>query len=161
MLTMVIASVALLCDTEPLSTPSFSASPAPYISCSPSTSPSLSHTSSSSQLESSLAPNMTSTSPPLTEPANVQSPSRSDSDTFAELEGASSLLADVDPQIIEALKSKDRIYVLKLGEQMENLINDRRCVFLFVRCAWCRDVRQSAACVHAAQLCLRPFLMLN
>lgn len=104
---------------------------------------------------------MTSTSPPLTEPANVQSPSRSDSDTFAELEGASSLLADVDPQIIEALKSKDRIYVLKLGEQMENLINDRRCVFLFVRCAWCRDVRQSAACVHAAQLCLRPFLMLN
>lgn len=110
---------------QPLSTPSFSASPAPYISCSPSTSPSLSHTSSSSQLESSLAPSMTSTSPPLTEPANVQSPSRSDSDTFAELEGASSLLADVDPQIIEALKSKDRIYVLKLGEQMENLINDR------------------------------------
>jgi hypothetical protein len=91
----------------------------------------LSHTSSSSQLESSLAPSMTSTSPPLTEPANVQSPSRSDSDTFAELEGASSPLADVDPQIIEALKSKDRIYVLKLGEQMENLINDRRCVFCF------------------------------
>lgn len=31
---------------------------------------------------------------------------------------------DVDPQIVEALKSsKDRLYVLKLGETMENLIN--------------------------------------
>ncbi|KAH6915911.1 hypothetical protein BKA70DRAFT_1092461 [Coprinopsis sp. MPI-PUGE-AT-0042] len=33
---------------------------------------------------------------------------------------------DVDPQIIEALKSKDRIYVLKLGEQMESLIKEKR-----------------------------------
>ncbi|KAG0709323.1 hypothetical protein DFH29DRAFT_887821 [Suillus ampliporus] len=108
------------------STPSFSASPATYISCSPSPSPSLSHTYTTSQLESSLAPTMTSASPPLTELANVQLPLRSDSDTFAESESASvSLLADVDPQIIEALKSKDRIYVLKLGEQMESLINDR------------------------------------
>ncbi|KAJ7631412.1 hypothetical protein DFH06DRAFT_1056507, partial [Mycena polygramma] len=31
----------------------------------------------------------------------------------------------VDPQILEALASKDRIYVLKLGEQMEGLIADR------------------------------------
>ncbi|KAF9461216.1 hypothetical protein BDZ94DRAFT_1221785 [Collybia nuda] len=31
---------------------------------------------------------------------------------------------DVDPQILEALRSKDRIYVLKLGELMEGLIND-------------------------------------
>jgi hypothetical protein len=134
---MIIALVAVLCDIEPPSTPSFSASPALYISCSSSPSPSLSHTSSGSQLESTLARSMTSTSPPLTEPANFQSPSRSDSDTFAESEGASSLLADVDPQIIEALKSKDRIYVLKLGEQMESLINDRRCVFLSVHRAWC------------------------
>src|SRR5271155_2851041 len=29
---------------------------------------------------------------------------------------------DVDPQILEALKGKDRIYVLKLGEQFEALI---------------------------------------
>jgi hypothetical protein len=36
------------------------------------------------------------------------------------------LLEEVDPQIIEALKNKDRIYVLKLGELMEGLINDRR-----------------------------------
>lgn len=39
--------------------------------------------------------------------------------------GGSSFL-DVDPQILEALKSKDRLYVLKLGEQMESLINDHR-----------------------------------
>ncbi|KAK1227280.1 hypothetical protein PQX77_009732 [Marasmius sp. AFHP31] len=34
-------------------------------------------------------------------------------------------LSDVDPQIIEALKSKDRLWVLKMGEAMEGLINDR------------------------------------
>ncbi|KAF5383798.1 hypothetical protein D9615_003541 [Tricholomella constricta] len=34
--------------------------------------------------------------------------------------------SDVDPQILEALRSKDRIYVLKLGELMEGLIKDRR-----------------------------------
>ena len=33
-----------------------------------------------------------------------------------------------DPQIVEALKSKDRLYVLKLGEQMETLIRERGCV---------------------------------
>jgi hypothetical protein len=35
--------------------------------------------------------------------------------------------ADVDRQIIiEALRGKVRIYVLKLGEQMEGLIKERR-----------------------------------
>ncbi|KAF9240709.1 hypothetical protein BU15DRAFT_45653 [Melanogaster broomeanus] len=66
----------------------------------------------------------------LLEPASAQSPSRSDSEPLTESESISSAnagaLADVDPQIVEALKSKDRIYVLKLGEQMESLINDRR-----------------------------------
>ncbi|KAJ7592701.1 hypothetical protein C8J56DRAFT_929244 [Mycena floridula] len=33
---------------------------------------------------------------------------------------------EVDPQILEALNSEDRLFVLKLGEQMESLINDRR-----------------------------------
>lgn len=33
-----------------------------------------------------------------------------------------------DPQILEALRNKDRIYVLKLGEQMETLIRERGCV---------------------------------
>ncbi|KAF9218958.1 hypothetical protein BS17DRAFT_798371 [Gyrodon lividus] len=65
----------------------------------------------------------------MLEPAAVQSPSRSDSEPFAESESSGAnagALADADPQIVEALKSKDRIYVLKLGEQMESLINDRR-----------------------------------
>lgn len=35
---------------------------------------------------------------------------------------------DVDPQILEALRSKDRIYVLKLGETFEALIMERRYV---------------------------------
>ncbi|KIK08888.1 hypothetical protein K443DRAFT_671944 [Laccaria amethystina LaAM-08-1] len=34
--------------------------------------------------------------------------------------------SDVDPQILEALRNKDRIYVLKLGELMEGLIKERR-----------------------------------
>jgi hypothetical protein len=33
---------------------------------------------------------------------------------------------DVDPQIIEALRNKDRIYVLKLGETFEALIKERK-----------------------------------
>ena len=35
---------------------------------------------------------------------------------------------EVDPSILEALRSKDRLWVLKLGEMMESLINDRRYV---------------------------------
>ncbi|TFY79173.1 hypothetical protein EWM64_g4837 [Hericium alpestre] len=34
--------------------------------------------------------------------------------------------ADVDPAIIEALKSKDRLFVLRVGELMENLISERK-----------------------------------
>ncbi|KAG6381646.1 transmembrane amino acid transporter protein-domain-containing protein [Boletus reticuloceps] len=63
------------------------------------------------------------------DPANLYSPSRSDSEPLADSDSIGSALSDVDPQIVEALKSKDRIYVLKLGEQMESLINDRRFVF--------------------------------
>lgn len=33
--------------------------------------------------------------------------------------------------IIEALRSKDRLFVLKLGEQMEALINERKSVVFF------------------------------
>ncbi|KAH6915907.1 hypothetical protein BKA70DRAFT_472991 [Coprinopsis sp. MPI-PUGE-AT-0042] len=33
---------------------------------------------------------------------------------------------NVDPQLIKALESKDRIYMLKLAEQMESLINGKR-----------------------------------
>ncbi|KAH8103988.1 hypothetical protein BXZ70DRAFT_1052112 [Cristinia sonorae] len=47
-----------------------------------------------------------------------------------DIPASSSLSSDADAAIletlIEALRSKDRIYVLKLGELMEGLINDRR-----------------------------------
>ncbi|CCL98600.1 uncharacterized protein FIBRA_00602 [Fibroporia radiculosa] len=33
---------------------------------------------------------------------------------------------ELDPRILEALRGKDRLFVLKLGEQMESLIQDRR-----------------------------------
>ncbi|KAJ3775975.1 hypothetical protein FB446DRAFT_636890 [Lentinula raphanica] len=36
------------------------------------------------------------------------------------------LTSDVDPQILEALRGKDRIYVLRLGELMEELISEKR-----------------------------------
>lgn len=60
-------------------------------------------------------------------------PSRSNSDTFTD-DGAISTTSSMnnfddsaDPQIImEALRGKDRIFVLKLGEQMESLIKDDR-----------------------------------
>ena len=41
-----------------------------------------------------------------------------------EASGAST--PEADAQILEALKSKDRLFVLKLGEQMEALILERR-----------------------------------
>ncbi|KAI0369212.1 hypothetical protein BV20DRAFT_997496 [Pilatotrama ljubarskyi] len=46
----------------------------------------------------------------------------------ADPNGSTSAALDTEPdkQILEALHGKDRIYVLKLGEQMEALIKDRR-----------------------------------
>jgi len=35
---------------------------------------------------------------------------------------------DVDPQILEALRGKERLFVLKLAELFESLIKERRCV---------------------------------
>ena len=72
--------------------------------------------------------------PPATlDTPTIHSPSPSDSEPLADSDSTGGLnasaLLDVDPQIIEALKSKDRIYVLKLGERMESLINDHRFVF--------------------------------
>jgi hypothetical protein len=46
-----------------------------------------------------------------TEPGTVPSPN---------------LNIEVDPQILEALRNKDRIYVLKLAETFEALIKERR-----------------------------------
>jgi hypothetical protein len=83
-------------------------------------------TSSSSHLLANPVYNSISNSPsPSLEP---HSPNLIASDAQnGEPEDTSSLLNDVDPQILEALKSKDRLYVLKLGELMEGLINEQRC----------------------------------
>ncbi|KIK96049.1 hypothetical protein PAXRUDRAFT_826398 [Paxillus rubicundulus Ve08.2h10] len=100
---------------------------------SPTPSPSSSHemvaTPNNSHTGPHLAAISTLQSSNMLEPTTGQSPSLSDSEPFPESESSgamASALADVDPQIVEALKSKDRIYVLKLGEQLESLINDRR-----------------------------------
>lgn len=55
--------------------------------------------------------------------------SKSDMDTRSQVDGDSESVSgsEVDPQILEALRSnKDRLYVLKLGEQMEALIQERK-----------------------------------
>jgi hypothetical protein len=43
-------------------------------------------------------------------------------------EGSSGSTSPIEPdvQILEALRSKDRLWVLKLGEMMEALINERK-----------------------------------
>lgn len=43
-----------------------------------------------------------------------------------ESSGGTTSPTDTDPQILEALKSKDRIWVLLLGEMMEALIIERK-----------------------------------
>lgn len=54
--------------------------------------------------------------------------SKIDMDSRSQVDGdsESGISVDVDPQILEALRSKDRLYVLKLGEQMEALIQERK-----------------------------------
>ncbi|KAL5512958.1 hypothetical protein ACEPAH_3356 [Sanghuangporus vaninii] len=68
--------------------------------------------------------------PPLRSSFSQSSPPRSSSgDVMPQAEGSADdsgkSTPDVDPQIIEALKSKDRLFVLKLGEQMETLISEK------------------------------------
>lgn len=58
--------------------------------------------------------------------SSILSLSRLDSEPSESGVADGSSLPDVDPRIVEALKSKDRLYVLKLGEQMECLISDHR-----------------------------------
>ncbi|PCH36219.1 hypothetical protein WOLCODRAFT_140262 [Wolfiporia cocos MD-104 SS10] len=54
-------------------------------------------------------------------------PTQASSPNSADLASASSdASSEPDPQILEALRSKDRLYILKLGEQMESMISDRR-----------------------------------
>lgn len=75
------------------------------------------------------SPVSTPTTPPSSDWPSSRSPnpvgSEGPSDE-AQNQGTGDGNGDVDPQIIEALRSKDRLYVLKLGELMEGLINDRK-----------------------------------
>ena len=62
---------------------------------------------------------------PLVDAALAQSSSHNGSSDSLSI---SSDTASYTETIIEALRSKDRLYVLRLGEVIENLINDRRYV---------------------------------
>lgn len=61
---------------------------------------------------------------PSTPPSDIQS-NNAIEQALADISISPNQSSEVDPQILEALKNKDRIYVLKLGELMEGLINDR------------------------------------
>ncbi|KAH9919949.1 hypothetical protein B0H21DRAFT_886642 [Amylocystis lapponica] len=61
----------------------------------------------------------------------VSSPRSAPPDALTSVNSTSEILSannnpDPDPQILEALRSKDRLFVLKLGEMMESLITERR-----------------------------------
>jgi hypothetical protein len=60
--------------------------------------------------------------------SNPSNPSSDQPQTPASQPDGSQSVTEV---IIEALRSKDRLFVLKLGEQMETLINERKLVVSF------------------------------
>ena len=64
-------------------------------------------------------------------PQIVSNPSNPSSDQPQASASQSDGNQSVTEVIIEALRSKDRLFVLKLGEQMETLINERKSVFRF------------------------------
>ncbi|THH05400.1 hypothetical protein EW145_g4822 [Phellinidium pouzarii] len=68
-----------------------------------------------------------SSSPSQTIPVRSTSDAQPQAESGADSSG--SLTPDVDLQILEALKSKDRLFVLKLGEQMEALIREQQLSF--------------------------------
>ncbi|KAF7982569.1 hypothetical protein HWV62_27563 [Athelia sp. TMB] len=77
---------------------------------------------------------MTISPSPSTPPVSDWTPSQPRSSTVPdlmseELQGSTvtdTSPVDVDPQILEALRSKDRLWVLKLGELMEGIITERK-----------------------------------
>ena len=88
--------------------------------------PSTTSSASAPELRSLQASSFSRVAPsPLVDAALAQSsPHNGSSDSLS----ISSDTASYTETIIEALRSKDRLYVLRLGELIENLINDRRCV---------------------------------
>ncbi|KAH9940827.1 uncharacterized protein BXZ73DRAFT_42375, partial [Epithele typhae] len=77
-------------------------------------------------LQRSLSSSPTMSSPP--HPSSSSSSLNAKLDSSASSSAPMDSIVDVEPdaQILEALKNKDRLYVLKLGEQMEALIKERR-----------------------------------
>jgi hypothetical protein len=63
---------------------------------------------------------------PLSSPPVLDGPQSSASEADNVPASDAGPLRDVDPQIVEALRGKDRIYVLKLGEMLESLLNEER-----------------------------------
>ena len=98
------------------------------------TSPTHANTTTSStsapelRLIAHLTPPSIEPSPSLDSVLTQSSRSTSSEALPSPLDASSTMQTDGDSQIIEALRSKDRLYVLKLGEQMESLINERRWV---------------------------------
>lgn len=65
-------------------------------------------------------------------PQIISNPSNPPSDQPQTSASQSDGNQSVTEVIIEALRSKDRLFVLKLGEQMEALINERKSVLSFL-----------------------------
>ena len=86
-------------------------------------------------------------------PQIISNPSNPPSDqpqTSAQPDGSQS----VTEVIIEALRSKDRLFVLKLGEQMETLINERKSVLSFlVFVLLASHQRWAASCLFLSPHC--------
>lgn len=90
-----------------------------------STSPTIAHTVSGSSYMDPTSQDDTIIAQPFSSPLpeSTGSPSNEGDSTPA---SSGAQTPDIDPQILEALRSKDRIYVLKLGETFEALIMERR-----------------------------------
>jgi hypothetical protein len=58
--------------------------------------------------------------------SQVPSPFLASSPSPAEADNKIEDQNEVDPSIIEALKSKERLFVLRVGEDMERIVNERK-----------------------------------
>ncbi|KAI9440371.1 hypothetical protein H4582DRAFT_1456086 [Lactarius indigo] len=99
----------------------------PPLSASPSTDASRLSTATTTLSPQAEPFTMTSvlSSPPLAE-VQILSPFLTSSPTPADAENRIDSTTEADPSIIEALKSKERLFVLRVGGDMERLINERK-----------------------------------
>ncbi|KAJ3491870.1 hypothetical protein NLI96_g403 [Meripilus lineatus] len=120
--------------------PPRSSSPAQMLPTTTATSPTHPNTTSSSTSAPEIRSNQhilpsSIASSPSVDTALAQSSRSASSEALpSPLDTSGTMQTEGDLQIIEALRSKDRLYVLKLGEQMESLITERRQVLPSVPC---------------------------